>query len=126
MCCQADTTFKAPCINISWSALQQHVLISNNSRVRKNDFLSQMNMKQQTEHRTSRNKTKHFDQSRSPALLRSLFLGVGVLKGESGISSCCLNTVSNKVSSSLSEYFIVFVVQVMFLIMSPYLWRKLL
>ena len=29
------------CINISWSALQQHVLISNNSRVRKNYFLNQ-------------------------------------------------------------------------------------
>ena len=28
------------CINISWSALQQHVLISDNSRVRKNYFLS--------------------------------------------------------------------------------------
>ena len=28
------------CINISWSALQQHVLISDNSRVRKNYFLT--------------------------------------------------------------------------------------
>ena len=28
------------CINISWSALQQHVLISHNSRVRKNYFLN--------------------------------------------------------------------------------------
>ena len=31
-----DTT---SCINISWSALQQHVLISDYSRVRKNYFL---------------------------------------------------------------------------------------
>ena len=44
MCCRADTNINslrlAPSwINISWSALQQHVLISDNSEVRKNYFL---------------------------------------------------------------------------------------
>ena len=34
------TSTSPSCINISWSALQQHVLISDNSRVRKKYFLN--------------------------------------------------------------------------------------
>ena len=37
-CCQADTNINSLWINISWSVIQHHVLINDNSQVRKNYF----------------------------------------------------------------------------------------